>query len=205
LRDDITDELRRRILRGELAPGTRLGESNLAADLGVSRIPLREAFRCLESEGLLEWTFRRGVRVVGTTSREAETVEEIRLALELLAVRLVVERRDDEFDERLRGFLADGERASGEGDVLALAELDHRFHRLLAEGSGSPLLGRMLQTVRQRADQITASPSEGGVRSSWADHAAIVRLVLDGAAEAGQARMREHLRTHREHRLPLPS
>jgi DNA-binding GntR family transcriptional regulator len=205
LRDDITDELRRRILSGELAPGTRLGESALADDLGVSRIPLREAFRCLESEGLLEWTFRRGVRVVGTTAREAEIVEEIRIALELLAVRFVIERRDDETERRLQGFLDDGGKAEREGDMPALADLNRAFHHLLAEGTGSPLLERMLQTVRQRADLITATPSEGRVRSSWNDHCAIVGHVLDGDAGAGQARMREHLETHRQHRLPLPS
>lgn len=197
LRDEIVDELRRRILDGELEPGDRLGESALSGELGVSRIPLREAFRCLESEGLLEWLPRRGVRVVGTDTSEAEAVEEIRLALELIAVRFVASRRDDDMTRELEGFVKAGNRAVRNRDLDTLVELNRRFHLLLAEGSGSPLLTRLLQTVRQRSDQLRVPADEKRVRSSWRDHAAIVRHLLDGETDEAEARMQAHLLSHR--------
>lgn len=197
LRDEIVDELRRRILDGQLKPGDRLGESALSEELGVSRIPLREAFRCLESEGLLEWLPRRGVRVVGTDTSEAEAVEEIRLALELIAVRFVADRPSAELTEELQGFLKQGNKAVRGRDVETLADLNRRFHLILAEGSGSPLLTRLLQTVRQRSDQLREPADERRVRSSWRDHAAIVRHLLDGQTDEAEARMQAHLISHR--------
>jgi GntR family transcriptional regulator, rspAB operon transcriptional repressor len=204
LRGEVVDELRRRILIGELQPGDRLGETALAQELGVSRVPIREAFRCLESEGLLEWIPRRGVRVVGTDSSEAEAVEEIRMALELVAVRIVAERRDDELTAELEAFLDEGARAVDAQDLAALSALNGRFHKLLADGSGSPLLVRLLQTVRLRSDQLRSPADRRRIHSSWRDHAAIVRHLLDGNTPAAEARMDAHLVGHRQAR-PAPA
>jgi DNA-binding GntR family transcriptional regulator len=197
LRDEIADDLRRRILDGSLAPGDRLHEAALAEELGVSRIPLREAFRSLESEGLLSWLPRRGVRVVGIDAHEAEAVEEIRLQLELIAVRFASARRNALLDEALRSFLEEGSRAARERDSETLSRLNGRFHQLLAEGSGSALLQRLLQTARQRSDQLRPSPDGKRIRSSWRDHAAIVRHLLDGETADAEAKMEAHLRSHR--------
>jgi DNA-binding GntR family transcriptional regulator len=197
LRNEVVDELRRRIVGGELRPGDRLGEAALAQELGVSRVPIREAFRCLESEGLLEWVPRRGVRVVGTDTSEAEAVEEIRLALELVAVRFVADRRDDELTTALQAFLDQGDKAVEEHDLPALSDLNRRFHLLLAEGTGSPLLTRLLETVRLRSDQLRSPADDRRIHSSWRDHASIVRHLLDGNTPAAEARMEAHLIGHR--------
>jgi DNA-binding GntR family transcriptional regulator len=197
LRNEVVEELRRRILAGDLQPGDRLGEAALAEELGVSRVPIREAFRCLESEGLLEWVPRRGVRVVGTDTSEAEAVEEIRMALELVAVRFVADRRDDRLTAELEAFLDEGERAIEAQDLSTLSGLNGRFHRLLADGSGSPLLVRLLQTVRLRSDQLRSPADRRRIHSSWRDHAAIVRHLLDGNTPAAEARMEAHLVGHR--------
>jgi GntR family transcriptional regulator, rspAB operon transcriptional repressor len=198
LRNEVVEELRRRILAGDLQPGDRLGEAALAEELGVSRVPIREAFRCLESEGLLEWVPRRGVRVVGTDTSEAEAVEEIRMALELVAVRFVADRRDDRLTAEFEAFLDEGERAIEAQDLSTLSGLNGRFHRLLADGSGSPLLGRLLQTVRLRSDQLRSPADRRRIHSSWRDHAAIVRHLLDGNTPAAEARMEAHLVGHRQ-------
>jgi DNA-binding GntR family transcriptional regulator len=197
LRKNVVDELRRRVFVGELRPGDRLGEAALAGELGVSRVPIREAFRILEAEGLLEWVPRRGVRVVGTDTSEAEAVEEIRLALELLAVRFVAERRDDALTGELRTFLTAGEQAIADNDLAALSGLNRRFHLLLAEGTGSPLLTRLLETVRLRSDQLRSPADDRRIHSSWRDHSSIVRHLLDGNTPAAEARMEAHLVGHR--------
>ncbi len=94
LRDETVDELRRLILDGDLPPGSRLTELSMSDRLGVSRLPVREAFRRLEAEGLLQSHPRRGVRVIELDATELDTVREIRTALELMAVRRTVERND---------------------------------------------------------------------------------------------------------------
>src|SRR4051812_29390458 len=91
LRDETVDEMRRLILDGELAPGQHLSEAAISERLGVSRLPVREAFRRLEAEGLLEALPRRGVRVVELDADELKIVREARIALELIAVRHTVE------------------------------------------------------------------------------------------------------------------
>lgn len=197
LRKDVVDELRRRVFVGELRPGDRLGEAALAEELGVSRVPIREAFRILESEGLLEWVPRRGVRVVGTDTSEAEAVEEIRLALELIAVRFVAHRRDEALTDELQAFLDEGDKATADNDLVALSGLNRRFHLLLAEGTGSPLLTRLLETVRLRSDQLRSPADDRRVHSSWRDHSSIVRHLLEGNTPAAEARMEAHLVGHR--------
>lgn len=196
-RDALTDELRRRILSGELPRGQRLGESALARQMGVSRIPLREAFRSLESEGLLEWAFRQGVTVTGVDPAEAGTVAEVRVTLELLAVRLAAEQHAvaPEDEARLAEALAAGESAATEADPDpgSLAELDRSFHRAIAAASGSPLLERLVHLVRQRADHLAVFPDRQSPPDAWADHAAIARAILAHDGTAAEARMRHHL------------
>ncbi|MFE7994948.1 GntR family transcriptional regulator, partial [Streptomyces shenzhenensis] len=110
LRDEVVDELRKAILDGTYAAGARLTELAVAEELGVSRLPVREAFRKLEAEGLLEAVPRRGVRVTSATAEELEAVHEIRMAMELLAVRRTVRRRDPDVLRRLSDALEEGER-----------------------------------------------------------------------------------------------
>jgi DNA-binding GntR family transcriptional regulator len=192
LRDQVLDELRRQILDGELVPGTMLNESALATDLGVSRLPVREAIRQLESMGLLTAVPRRGVKVAEVDRNEVETVHQIRTALETLAVRRTMERRDDVVMEQLRALLGDGKRAEHDGDGPTLNRLNSQFHDLLAQGSGSAILQTLLRTVRHQSEYL-AGGKHSPMELSWEEHAEIVEAVLAGRTRDATTLMRRHL------------
>ena len=206
LRDETVDELRRLILNGDLLPGTHLTELAISERLGVSRLPVREAFRRLEAEGLLEALPRRGVRVVELDGDELETVREIRGALELMAVRRTVERADPEVLAALRTALTDGATATRDQDGRRLDELNDAFHELLSQGSGSRFLADTLRAVRNQAHHLVGGKS-AAVGNSWQEHARIIEAVLDQDAEFAVLLMRRHLGARHENqggRTPAP-
>lgn len=193
LRTETVDELRRLILDGELAPGERLNEFSISERLGVSRFPVREAFRRLEAEGLVESLPRRGVRVVELNQHDLEVVREMRIALELIAVRHTVNRLDPELRAELRRILDDGQHAADTGDDDGLLdELNEEFHTALGVGSGSRFLAETLRAVRNQSRHLVGGKS-AAVGHSWDEHAAILRAVLDSDAELAMMMMRRHL------------
>jgi DNA-binding GntR family transcriptional regulator len=197
LRDETVDELRRLILDGDLQPGSHLTELAISERLGVSRLPVREAFRRLEAEGLLEALPRRGVRVVELDGDELESVREIRVALELMAVRRTVERADAEVLDSLRTVLTDGELANQANDSDRLDELNDTFHDLLSRGSGSRFLAETLRAVRNQAHHLVGGKS-AAVGNSWEEHARIIEAVLSADAEFAVLLMRRHLSARHE-------
>lgn len=192
LRHEVVDELRRLILAGEIPPGTRLKEESVAEQLGVSRLPVREAFRRLESEGLLQSVPRRGVVVTTPDPAEVEVVHAIRIALELLAVDLTTTRQDSATMDQLRESLSSGQKALQDNDGAKLADLNTRFHELLGHGSGSPYLADLLRAVRNQARHL-AGGLHAAPATSWDEHAGIVAAVVGGDARAAADLMRDHL------------
>ena len=105
LRDEVTAELRRRILAGELAQGERLVEDRLAAALGVSRNPVRESIRVLAAEGFIQVVPRIGATVARLSAEEGEELFDVRMAVEGLAARLAARKRGSASAVRLRQVL----------------------------------------------------------------------------------------------------
>jgi GntR family transcriptional regulator, rspAB operon transcriptional repressor len=198
LRDETVDELRRLILSGDVAPGERLSELSISERLGVSRLPVREAFRRLEAEGLLESLPRRGVRVVELDGDELSIVREVRVALELIAVRQTIEKQDPEVLSALRGSLDRGRAASAAGDHEALSAINEEFHELLGTGAGSRFLADTLRSVRNQAHHLVGGVS-AAVESSWDEHSAIIQATVDGDAELACMLMRRHLADRHAH------
>ncbi|MEV5411858.1 GntR family transcriptional regulator [Thermopolyspora sp. NPDC052614] len=197
LRDEVADQLRRWILDGTLAPGAKLAEGAMSIRLGVSRLPVREAFRRLEAEGLVQTIPRRGVRVVQFDAEEQATILEVRLSLELIAVRKLTERRDPDTLAALRRMLEAGDRAAAIEDSAALGRLNAELHELLVTGTGSKILGDLLRSVRNQALQLRGgTPAVPTI--SWNEHAAVIRAVLDGDAEMAVLLQRRHLIARQE-------
>lgn len=192
LRDETVDELRRLILNGDLAPGERLNEFNISERLGVSRFPVREAFRRLEAEGLVESLPRRGVRVVQLDQHELEVVREMRVALESIAVRHTTSRLDPALRETLRNILEEGQRASAADDHEVLDQLNDSFHSVLGDASGSRFLADTLRAVRNQSHHLVGGKS-AAVGHSWDEHAAIIKAILDTDDELAVLLMRRHL------------
>jgi DNA-binding GntR family transcriptional regulator len=205
LRDETIDELRRLILDGILRPGEHLSEHSVSARLGVSRLPVREAFRRLEAEGLLEPLPRRGVRVAKLDGDELAVVREVRVALELIAVRTAIAKDDEAAMASLRQILIDGQEAADNGDDERLLRLNDEFHEIIAAGGGSRFLAETLRSVRNQAHHLVGGMSTA-ISPSWDEHAAIIQATLDHDAEMAIMLMRRHLaRRHANQGGPVPS
>ena len=143
----IADELRSAIMYGSLAPGDQLGEADLAARLGVSRGPLREAMQRLVQEGLLRSEPHRGLFVSSLDHTDMRDVYLARLAIERAACQLLMAQHRGEAMLALTEALDDLVRAAGEHDRLAMSDADQAFHQALVHASGSARLERMANTL----------------------------------------------------------
>jgi len=180
LRQVVTDALRKAILSKRLKPGERLIEEQLAADLGVSRNPVREALRVLESEGLVEISPRRGASVTSVSEEEAREIVEVRAALEGLCARLAARRCSPALKAEIEQVLDCGERAAAAADTPELARIHSQVHDLMARASLNRHLTGFVQSLRDKTDWLYASSVSWRAQLSWREHAAILRAVADG-------------------------
>ena len=150
LRDVVFNTLRRAILRGELKPGERLMEIQLANKLGVSRTPIREAIRKLELEGLVLMIPRKGAEVAEITRKNMMDVLEVRKALEELAAELACERIGKEQIAEMRVAAKEFERTLKTGDVTQIAEADEKFHDILYIATNNQRLILLLNNLENK-------------------------------------------------------
>ena len=150
LRDVVFNTLREAILKGDLKPGERLMELQLASKLGVSRTPIREAIRMLEQEGLAVTTPRKGAEVAKMTLKDIEDVLEIRDALDELAVRIACQKISDEQLKQLEDMKELFEKSTQTGNVKKIAEADVTFHDVIYEATGNPKLVTLLNNLREQ-------------------------------------------------------
>lgn len=150
LRNVVFQTLRTAILKGDLKPGERLMELQLAAKLGVSRTPIREAIRMLEKEGLAKTVPRKGAHVSKMTEKDMEDVLEIRLALEELAVRSSCKKMTDEQLKELEQAMKEFDEATKGDDIREIAEADVKFHDVIYHSADNPKLLSMLNNLREQ-------------------------------------------------------
>ncbi len=150
LRDVVFQTLRSAILRGDLKPGERLMEMQLAEKLGVSRTPIREAIRMLEQEGLAIMIPRKGAEVAQMTEKDVDDVLQIRCALEELAVRLSCHNMASD-DLRKLALARDrfSEMTKTE-NIQDIATADMNFHDIIYESSENPKLQNLMVTLREQ-------------------------------------------------------
>jgi DNA-binding GntR family transcriptional regulator len=198
--------VRERIVAGELAPLTFIREEELAGAMGVSRTPVREALGRLASEGFLERVPQRGFRVPERSLDDLVHLYPVLQALELLAGDLAFPRIGPADLQRLEEANEGFARAVDSNDVVAAVELNDRFHHLLADLSGNPVLCRLLDDLRMQVRRlevldfsaILLGSGSGGSspmpRDSWVkQHAAIIDALHRGE----HARARDLLRENR--------
>ena len=131
----VAAELRRSILTNRRRPGDRLIEESLSAELGVSRIPIREALRVLAGEGLVEVQPRRGASVADVSLDVARDLVEVRATLEGLNARLAARHHDPAIVKELERVLKEGNRAARAKSAEDLVRLNGEFHDKLAEAA----------------------------------------------------------------------
>lgn len=190
----VEDELREAILTGAIPPGTRLLQVELAERYGVSRIPLREALRTLQSEGLVVIEPNRGAICRPLQAKDLADLYALRQSLEGLAVRSAAERFADVRVETaaLRDHALE---ATEHRDLAALIGLDRDFHALLAEQSGNvhlaQALGRCWSQIMRGMHyyfRLDVYPKD-----VWAEHTAIARALAVGDGATAASLLTEHI------------
>lgn len=190
--------IRERILAGVLAGGTRLHQHNLAAELGVSHIPVREALRILENEGFVVGRERRGMYVAGLTLEEAVELGELRKTLEPMAIELSVPRVTPAI---LTEALALKARLDQEQDATHWMALNWEFHRVLYGAAGRPRLLEMLQILWHNVDRycrLMSRKNQG--RHFVSDHQKLIQAYRRKDAAAASRSVIQHIE-HIERRL----
>ncbi|KZB80058.1 GntR family transcriptional regulator [Amycolatopsis regifaucium] len=191
----VLEEIRRGILTRELKPGQPLIEAELAARLGVSKTPVREALKVLSNSGLVTFSPYKGASVCVVDAELAKSVYDVRMVLEPEAVRRSVDRRSPELLEDAAEALKEASAAIADKDQAALSLLNRRFHRALYSGCGNPLMVSMLDDLRDRAALISvvgweANPSW---RKEWSEHKAVLAAAKKGDAEGAAELLRAHI------------
>jgi DNA-binding GntR family transcriptional regulator len=208
--DKLASDLQRRVLNGDIPSGTRLRQSALAAEFGVSRTPIREALRKLQAGGLVELQPHRGALVRGLSSREIRQAYEVRAELEALAAELAATRiRHDELDrlneaqEQFREGLARTvearERGGGGGDqAVRWGRANDQFHQVIQEAAGNDVLLAQLEHLHHSfprdLSKIVLSESTPLLRANVLEHEEIVAALERRDATAARDLMRLHVR-----------
>src|SRR5687768_13413238 len=200
LSDQIVESLKRVIVTGELGPGARVLETDLAEQLGVSRGPVREAFRQLEQEGLLVSYPHRGTFVASVPEDEIEEVYALRAQIEVYAARRVVARQPEEAARALQDIVDGMEEAVQAGDLPALADRDLQFHDTLLALSGYQGLHRIWRSmdglVRARTyATLGAMDNPDFVSRTARIHQPIVDAIRAADADAAERAVAEHIKS----------
>lgn len=190
----VAEELRQAILSGRLQPGHRLVEDRLSAEMGVSRVPVREALRALAGEGLVVVQPRRGATVADLSAEAARELVEVRATLEGLNARLAARHHEPGIIAELRQVLEAGNRAAKSASVEVLMRLNGEFHDKLAEAGRNGILWDIMRTLRERTSLVFATNTARRAQEDWDEHAGILAAVIDGDEELASMLAMRHVR-----------
>ncbi len=181
------------VVRGDLLPGTRLSETEIAAQVGLSRQPVREAFIRLAADGLAEVRPQRGTYIGRISMRAVLSARFIREAVESDLARAVAATRPDL--SAMTAELAVQERADAAGDVPGFIESDDRFHRAMADAAGHPAVWQDLERLKAQMNRLRHLSMRVFDRSQTiAQHRAILTALQAGDGAAADTAIRAHLR-----------
>ena len=190
--DAIADALARRIVLGQLPPGQKVGQDQIATEFRASHVPVREAFRRLEARGLLVSEPRRGVRVAPIDPSAVCEVTEMRAALEVLALQHAAAKLTQADLEAARTALSGGEASR---DLIVWEQANRRFHRSIIAPCGMPRLLLAIDDLHQASARFllaTWKDLDWQPRSD-AEHRAIIDSIEGNNIERAAKLLREHI------------
>jgi DNA-binding GntR family transcriptional regulator len=188
----ITAALVQRIVSGQLAPGERLRQDHIAEEFGASHVPVREAFRRLEAQGLARSEPRRGVSVAGFDPQKVLEVTQMRASLESLALRHAIPHATEETIDVAGAAVKDAESTT---ELLDWEAANQRFHRALAAPCGMPRLISTIDSLLQASSRYllaTWRERDWQPRSD-SEHRAIVAAVVKKDADKACALLSGHI------------
>lgn len=181
------------ILSRVLAPGERLLIDEIAGHFGISKIPVREAVKALETAGWLDSQPRRGTYVRALSQEELSEVFEMRRVLEPYAARLAAERRTEEQLAQLRELIAAGNEAIKARDLVETSRVNSRFHAVIAEAVGNAILAETLKDLQSRIRRYYSDIDWPARRKSFAEHRNIYEALRDRDADLAEKLTVEHV------------
>lgn len=195
LADGAYERIREAILQMALRPGEPLVEAKLAATLGISKTPIRQALRRLEQSGLVVVVPNRGYFVSELTQHDAHEILELRAVLEGLAIFRACARLSDEEIEHLEDLLHQQHDAYDRGELDLAAEIGHQFHRVLHQKADNQRLSMMLDMLSDQFHRIRLLSSHipGRLPRSMEEHAELFAALRARDATRAEACMRAHL------------
>jgi DNA-binding GntR family transcriptional regulator len=200
----VLGELRRAITSGQLKPGTPIRQEALAEELGVSRVPLREALKTLEGESLVVHEAHRGYFVAELSLADLREVYRIREILEAEAVREACARMDERGLNALEAVQSEVDAHAEAGDVTAMAAANRRFHFTLFEAAGMPRLLRLIATQWDATEAYRSLYYTGADHRERVLHEHHAVLAALRAADAEEAlRLLDEHRAHAVEALEL--
>jgi DNA-binding GntR family transcriptional regulator len=201
----VADVLREAILDGMLAPGSWLREAEIARELNVSRTPIRDAFRILASEGLVNINANQGAVVSPMTGEDVIELYVMRQVLEGLASRLAARRSAQRCLEEFAVLVPEMKRVGEAGEIRQLSRLNFKFHEIVRDAAGNRYLDRSLSQIQNAArrfpDPTLGLP--GRVKESIEEHVALADAISRGDAQAAERVAIEHMRHLSELRIQM--
>lgn len=195
LRDQVYDVLRQRIITGEIAPGEAIDDKEIAAQLGVSRTPVREAVKKLSDEHLLDVIAQSGTRVSRIDRHEVHQAYLIRRSLEMESAAQAALNMSATHAEALLGILRSHTRAIDQKKFVEAIGIDDSFHRYIAEISNLNRLWNTIEISKAELDRCRHKmiPRSGEAEATLKQHRDIIKALESGDSEAARQSMARHL------------
>lgn len=199
LPEAAAERLRALIIEGELAPGARLNERELSERLGVSRTPLREAFRMLAADGLLVQLPNRGAQVVALSADDVRHAFEVMASLEALSGELAAQRVTDKDIIELRAMQGEMEAAHAQHDLPNYYRVNRAIHDRINGVAANPILTQTFKTLNMRLHALRFRSNL--VPAKWDQAVREHRDMIDALAARDGARLRDILSRHLKSKL----
>ncbi|GGD61180.1 GntR family transcriptional regulator [Lacimicrobium alkaliphilum] len=194
--DKIYNQLSAQIISGEIKPGQKLEEQDIANQFGVSRTPIREAFRLLHTSGLVESKAHRGVTVIELDIEQLGDMYEALQELEALCARLSAERMTAVERKQIERMHQQSKQAVEEEDVERFAELNDQLHSAIHQGSRNKTLLETIAKMRKRLTlyrQPWLFEKRNRLETSFSEHGELVDAILKGDKDKAFEAMRNHI------------
>lgn len=193
--DIIAADLRQRILSGDLAEGELIRQELLAEEYDVSRMPIREALKRLDAEGLVVFTNNRGATVTKHTLEEIAEIFDVRMMLEVDLFTRAIPLMQDEHFELCESILKEMELSYQSGDVAAWGPLNARFHSALYAASDRKLTSNLLERASLQSNRYVSMHIDQLKKSQSAhqDHSDLLALARQGDVQCAADKLRSHI------------
>jgi DNA-binding GntR family transcriptional regulator len=192
LRQAVYDALTELIVSGSLKPGQHLVEAELAAHLGVSRQPVREALQRLQTAGWVDLRPAQGAFVHRPTEEEAVQLLGVRAVLETYSAQLAAQHAKPEDVERLRELQQDGVDALAEGDVARMVAANTALHDFITSVADNAVLAELIGQVGQKVRWYYTPIAKPRGKEAWDEHGRLIEAITEGDADRAGEIMRRH-------------